>query len=112
MVKLFCQLCCGEWNIKVKDKTLDIPSDKKQAEMGTFKEYRNWHFEDWNEVWERQEYGMMMEEWIAENKGWILKALENAGLYFHPKIQQEVLEAIYEGVNAEDWVHGSCGGCI
>ena len=70
--------------------------------MNTFGTYEEWHFEDWIEVFEDYEDGLMCDEWIAENKYWLDDITDDYN------IQTEIFYAISE----EDFRHNSCGGCI
>ena len=93
-------LCSGEWRITINgiDWSNAIPVDKRYAPMDTAGTYQEWHFEDWEEVFEDYEDGLEFDEWIAENE-WALAL---------PCAPQDLF---YE-IQAQDWRHNSCGGCI
>ena len=97
-------LCHGEWTLIVNGKNVNslIPDELKNSSMGTYGTYQSWHFEDWNEVFEDYEDGLMCDEWIVENKYWLDDITDDYN------IQTEIFYAISE----EDFRHGSCGGCI
>lgn len=97
-------LCHGEWTLEVNgvDVSRHIPDELRHNEMNTYGTYEEWHFEDWIEVFEDYEDGLMCDEWIEENKHW-LDIITN-----DINVQMEIFYAISE----EDFRHGSCGGCI
>lgn len=97
-------LCSGEWTLEVNgvDVSNYIPDELRHNEMNTYGTYEEWHFEDWLEVFEDYEDGLMCDEWIAENKNWLDVITDDIN------VQMEIFYAISE----EDFRHGSCGGCI
>lgn len=97
-------LCHGEWTLIVSGKNVSdlIPKELRCSEMNTYGTYEEWHFENWLEVFEDYEDGLMCDEWIAENKYWLDTITEDVN------VQTEIFYAISE----KDFRHGSCGGCI
>lgn len=98
-------LCCGEWSLKVngKDVTDKIPENLRNQDMNTYGTYQRWYFDDnWIEQYEDYESGQEYDEWIESNKYWLDTITTDY------KTQHE----IYEAINAEDFRHSSCGGCI
>ena len=59
-------LCCGEWRLTIGgvDWSNAIPIDKRYSHMNTAGTYQEWHFEDWQEVFEDYEDGLEFDEWI------------------------------------------------
>lgn len=98
-------LCCGEWTIcrdgiDVSDL---IPENLRYRHMNTRYVYVKWHFTaDWDEEWERYFHGLSAKKWIRKNRYWISKICSNREEEFQ----------LYHAINALDWRHGSCGGCI
>lgn len=105
-------LCNGIWTIKVNGIELDIPLDRKHSEMNTEKDYPQWHFEDWEEIWETVHCGIPKDAWLKENKGWLTEAIQKTGLKFSEKEMEELLSAIHDEIREQDWIHGMCGGCV
>ena len=97
-------LCHGEWTLKVDGNNVSglIPKELRHDEMKTYGTYQSWHFENWMEVFEDYEDGLVCDEWIAENKYW-LDTITN---------DLDIQEEIYYAINKQDWRAGSCGGCI
>lgn len=97
-------LCRGEWTLKVNGKNVSglIPRKLRHSAMNTYGTYEEWHFEDWKEVFEDYEDGLVCEEWIAENKYWLDTITED----YDTQVE------IYKAINKHDWRNGSCGGCI
>lgn len=97
-------LCYGKWKLfkDGKDVSNLIPKDKSTSPMKTKQVYSQWHFEDWMDVWEYEVMGLDLPEWVKENKSWLEKITDNPDEY----------EDIYEAFKEEDFVSGSCGGCI
>ena len=93
-------LCKGEWKLFIdgKDYSLMIPKELRYSPMNTYGTYQEWHFEDWEEVFESYEDGLMFSKWLAENP-WVNKI---------PATPLDVYCAFAE----KDWRHNSCGGCI
>ena len=73
-----------------------IPSELRKGEMNTFGTYQSWHFEDWMEVFEDYEDGLMCDEWIKKNKHWLDIITDDYS------VQTENFDAI----NAKDRRHG------
>lgn len=98
-------LCSGEWTLIVdgEDVSSKIPEKLRKSEMNTYGSYQKWHFEaDWEVEWESYHDGLECEEWIKTNKDWLDTISTDYG------VQVDIFHAI----NASDWRHGSCGGCI
>ena len=97
-------LCSGEWILMIdgEDKSYLIPKDLRHDEMGTYGTYFSWHFENWNEVFEDYQDGMVCNEWIKHNKYW----LDNIST------DQTIQEQLFYEFQSSDWRYGSCGGCI
>jgi len=98
-------LCHGKWELKVDGKKMThlIPSNLRYAPMNTYGEYDRWYFgERYEEVWETYESGLRESEWINENHFWISKIAKS----------REEMRELFRAFQADDWRHGSCGGCI
>jgi len=97
-------LCIGEWKLIVdgKDVSEKIPEDLRDRSMDTFGTYQSWHFENWMEVFESYEDGLLRDDWIDENDYWLSNITDD----------QHIKEQIYDAINAEDFRSNSCGGCI
>lgn len=97
-------LCRGEWSLEVNgvDVSDYIPDELFCSPMNTYGTYQSWHFENWMEVFESYEDGLGCSEWIEKNKYWLDIITDDAS------VQAEIFYAI----NAKDWRHGECGGCI
>ncbi len=97
-------LCSGIWKLYKDGEDISdmIPEELRDSEMNTFGNYSSWHFEDWDEVWDSYEDGLDGPDWISENDEWLSKITSD---------YQEKMEIFY-AIQAEDWRHGSCGGCI
>ena len=93
-------LCQGEWKLFIdgQDVSFLIPWDRRTGPMYTAGTYQEWHFEDWQEVFEDYEDGLEFEEWLTDN-AWVRD------------IPAPSLD-IYLAFQSEDWRHNSCGGCI
>lgn len=93
-------LCSGEWRLEIDgvDYTHLIPENLQESPMNTFGTYQSWHFEDWLEVFDSYEDGLMFAEWYEANP-WI------------DAIPASPIE-VYYAFAEHDWRHGSCGGCI
>lgn len=68
----------------------------------TFGTYSTWHFEDWMEVFEDYEDGLLVDAWIKEYKDWLME-IDPSGNDW---------KDIYAAFCENDWRHNSCGGCI
>lgn len=65
-------LCSGNWIIKYNNKELEIPKNRINKTMETYKKYVTWYFGDsWEIEWEEYEDGLKKEEWIEANKNWV-----------------------------------------
>ena len=98
-------LCSGEWTLMVDEKDVSgkIPDELRSSEMNTYGSYQKWHFvADWEVEWESYHDGLECEEWIKENKSWLDTI----------STDQKTQSDIFYVINASDWRHGSCGGCI
>lgn len=93
-------LCVGEWKLYIDnvDCTHLIPVELRKVPMNTAGMYSSWHFENWTEVFESYEDGLEYEEWIHANE-WVYSLPANP-------------VDVYNSFQANDWRHGSCGGCI
>lgn len=98
-------LCHGKWTLIVDgvDVSDKIPKELKDSSMWTYGVYKSWHFDDsWNVIWESYKEGHECDIWIKNNIKWLKTITED----------REVMEQIYNAINAEDFRYGSCGGCI
>ena len=97
-------LCFGYWTLLIdgEDVSEKIPEDLRDRSMYTFGTYQSWHFENWMEVFESYDDGLLCDEWIEENDYWLKDITDD----------YSVKEEIYDAFNAEDFRSGSCGGCI
>ena len=98
-------LCHGKWTLIVDgiDVSDKIPEELRDSPMGTYGFYDTWYFDkDWNDIWESYEDGFECKFWIEENLEW-LKTITT---------DENVMEQIYNAINAKDFRTGSCGGCI
>lgn len=97
-------LCSGTWKLYKDGEDISdmIPEELRNSKMNTFGNYNRWHFEDWDEVWDSYDDGLDGPDWIKENDEWLSKITSD---------YQEKMEIFY-AIQAEDWRHGSCGGCI
>lgn len=88
-------LCMGEWTLKVNGKNVSglIPRKLRKSAMNTYGVYEEWHFEDWQEVFEDYEDGLGCEDWIKENKYWLDTITED----YDTQVE------IYKAVNKHDW---------
>ena len=97
--------CHGEWKLIINgiDVSEKIPEQLRNSPMETYGEYYTWHFaDDWTEEWESYTDGLHCFQWTIENREWLMQISEDA----------DVHRKIFEAVQAEDWRHGECGGCI
>ena len=100
-------LCHGKWEIKYNDMIIEIPKDKIDQPMGTFKEYCKWNFdENYIEKWSYYHYGSHFKEWLKDNLYWLKPEFDRL------KIPEIEYINLYNCIVEEDWQHGSCGGCI
>ena len=97
-------LCFGHWTLLIdgEDVSEKIPEDLREGSMNTFGTYQSWHFENWMEVFESYDDGLLCDEWIEENDYWLKDITDD----------YSVKEEIYDAFNSEDFRSGSCGGCI
>lgn len=104
-------LCMGEWRIKYEGMTLKWPEEFEELQdghMNTEGTYDEWHFEDWQEVWETYEDGLSCEEWAVEYQDFIKALFKLNNLTY----TAELAEELYEAFKQEDFRSNSCGGCI
>lgn len=101
-------LCSGDWIVEHDGKIVTLPEDRVSESMGTFGTYSSWHFEDWDDVWEDYEDGLGFEDWIVTNKNWVDKMFDEHGI----KKSEKEYQDLFDSFQANDWRHGSCGGCI
>lgn len=102
-------LCFGEWHISYDGEMLTLPESIKCSPMNTFKEYQSWHFnDDYIEEFESYDAGKDFNEWILDNHAWI----DDAFNLLKIETKEENYKNLYDAINAEDWRHNSCGGCI
>ena len=96
-------LCSGEWIITVGGEKVELPDKVRTSPMWTRGAYNTWTFnKDWQEVWSQYEDGLDFEPWLHENNSWLSRL----------NLSSEEERALYNAISAEDWRHGSCGGCI
>lgn len=98
-------LCRGKWILKDGSRNISsiIPDDLLHNEMGTYKTFEKWEFDDkWNEEWSTYEDGLECEDWIEANYEWLSVYTQDS----------KTMRDIYDAFNKNDWRHGSCGGCI
>lgn len=101
-------LCFGEWIIKYKEKTLELPEAIKKNDMGTYGEYESWHFEDGMEIFESYTDGLNEKAWIETNREWIEPLFNRYSI----PLTDGVLHEFYTKIQENDFRSGSCGGCI
>ena len=96
--------CHGKWTLEVNgvDVSCYIPDELRDDSMNTYGTYQRWYFRNWIEEFEDYEDGLMCDEWIEKNKYWLDVITDDIN------VQMEIFDAI----NARDWRHGECGGCI
>lgn len=98
-------LCYGEWTLIVDgiDVSNKIPEELRDSSMNTYGDYKHWRFtKDWDVKWSSYDNGLECDEWIEANLEWLKTITED----------REIMEQIYDAINAEDFRYGSCGGCI
>lgn len=97
-------LCAGTWEILLsgEDVSYIIPKNIRFSPMNTEKNYHQWHFENWLDVWETVHQGLPFNEWLSKNYQWVKKLPLDSSQY----------NELYDAIRKEDWIHGSCGGCI
>lgn len=101
--------CMGNWVIVYNNTKLNIPKNKINEPMNTYKEYERWEFDKNKQVvWKKYKIGLKKKEWIKENKDWIEKMFNEQNYM----IYTELLEELFEKINKEDFQPCSCGGCI
>lgn len=102
-------LCSGHWIITVDSIVLPLPEDIESGHMETFGTYSAWHFdENWCEQFDAYEDGLGEAEWIAQNRAWVDASLDSINMRF----SEDDYRNLYRAIQAADWRHGSCGGCI
>lgn len=95
-------LCAGEWVFTINGKRYPVPFD---GEAETEGDYSFWYFggeSGWDEQWRTSHDGLSERAWIAKYLPW---------LHSLP-LSPEEYRKVYTAFQAEDWRHGSCGGCI
>lgn len=96
-------LCMGHWEISYLGRPIELATDRRESEMGTFGIY-SYIFPDDEDLAE----GLSESDWIEENGAWL-----GAFLAAHDIPSDEAhLRWFYQAVNAHDWRCGSCGGCL
>ena len=97
-------LCSGEWILKVNNIDVShlIPEDLRNEPMNTYRTYKRWYFNNWQEEWESYEDGSFCDEWLEENEYWLEKISSDPFVWVE----------IYTVINSQDWRYGECGGCI
>ena len=97
-------LCSGQWILKVDNIDVShlIPEELRNDPMYTYKTYKRWYFNNWQEEWESYEDGLFCDEWLEENEYWLEKISTDPFVWVE----------IYEAINSQDWRYGECGGCI
>ena len=95
-------LCYGEWVLFINGEDYSNLIPFQGTPAYTYGEYRKWHFEDWDEVFEYYFNGLKRREWIKENMSWLSKL----------PLHRYEYSLVYELFHKSDWRPGSCGGCI
>lgn len=109
-------LCSGKWIVYKDSKPIDLHDcpfvevdvDSEGNEYwdyhpaNTYGIYSTWHFEDWIEVSEDYEDGLLLDAWIEEYRDWLMK-IDPSG---------DDWENIYDAFSVEDWRYNSCMGCV
>lgn len=98
-------LCFGKWLITIDGIPLTGLDSDSFNTLGT---YSSWHFEDWSEVFEDHEAGLLFEEWKLNPPNNLKESLGIHGF----TVDDDLLIELYKAIQLEDWRHGSCGGCI
>ncbi|WP_288677280.1 hypothetical protein [uncultured Aggregatibacter sp.] len=96
-------LCLGHWNIRYNDIPLDLPTERRDKDMGTRNIY---NFIDPKD--ELYLEGLDESDWILANIDW----LSDLFIQYDIPLEEKYMRAFYQAVNSEDWRCGSCGGCI
>ncbi len=99
------RLCDGKWTIYRNgvNVSIFIPSSLRNEPMHTRKRYVTWNFaSDWSEKWDFYWDGLSAKKWIRKNHYWIRRIC----------LSEEEEFQLFHAINAADWRHGSCGGCI
>ncbi|MGL4801882.1 MAG: hypothetical protein ACRC18_06425 [Cetobacterium sp.] len=100
-------LCSGEWIIKYNGMELDVPKEHRNSHMNTYGEYDS--LQDYiTEEFIQDSDGLEYDEWINENKHWVVKMFEEKQI----EVTDELLLDLYEFIRNNDFRSGSCGGCI
>lgn len=89
----FPNLCSGNWELKIdgEDYSDGIPFKNKSA--NTYGRYEEWHFEEYEEIWNTYTAGLKEKEWIDEYRDW-LKTLP---------ITSTEYSKLYAAFSVEDW---------
>jgi hypothetical protein len=95
--------CIGHWEISYLVQPLEIDSEHKEKDMGTYAIY-SFIFPD-DDIFAE---GLPEDAWIIENEDWL------SGLFTANNIPPDEAHFrwFYQAVNKSDWRCGSCGGCI
>ena len=95
--------CDGVWSIYVDgaDMSGHIPPCHIDSPMHTYGEYVKYRNND-DERKVTYKDGLKQDEWIQENYFWLVNISKDI----------DVLKEIFRQVQANDWRHGCCGGCI
>lgn len=97
-------LCSGMWEVYKDGEPINMRNCPfVDCDANTFGIYQSWHFDDdWIEVFEDYEDGLLINAWIKEYRDWLME-IDPSGNDW---------EVIYNGFRSQDWRRGSCGGCI
>jgi hypothetical protein len=96
-------ICLGHWEISYLGQALELDSERREHDMGTYAIY-SFIFPD-DEMYAE---GLPEEEWIIANLDWL------TSLFIKHDIPADAkhFRLFYQAVNKQDWRCGSCGGCI
>jgi len=96
-------LCLGQWEICYLGQPLDLDTVRREEDMGTFGIF-SYIFPDDEDLAE----GLMEDDWILENVGWISDLFTAHDIPF----DEIHMRWLYQAINPHDWRCGSCGGCL
>ncbi|QQV88990.1 hypothetical protein [Providencia phage PSTRCR_121] len=103
-------LCFGKWKIIIDGIELTGLDSQEFNTAGT---YDTWHFEDCDDVWEIYRDGLYFDAWyktlLEQDTNGLKSSLIRHGFDVENKA---FIEDLYNKINAKDWRHNSCGGCI
>ena len=96
-------ICVGHWEISHLGQPLELDSERRENDMGTYAIY-SYIFPD-DEMYAE---GLQEDEWIIANLDWLMH------LFIANNIPTDEahFRYFYQAVNKQDWRCGSCGGCI